>query len=396
MPELQTNQTPMRTYLAYVIYSLLFLLFSPQHLNAGSTVHNSDQTDSSSTKKNKNFIGDISDNLVIKGQWFLNYKYCKTSEIEMNSFSINRGYLTFKKELSPVFSARLTSDITVDEEGDGRGDIEVRLKYVYLKTKLPELFIFTHSYIECGLVHRPWIDFEQKINPYRVQGQMFIERYHITGSADFGITYTSLIGGKIDKEYQNEISKSYPGKYGSISIGLYNGGGYHAIEENRNKTFESRLSLRPLPALLPGLQFSYHGIIGRGNTRESPECRVSLGMMSYETKYAVLAAQYITGKGDISGEKLAVADSAFNNSGYSVFGELKIPETSFTVFGRFDHFETELENVMDRKNTVILGGIGYYFTSKSIIVVDVDYELIESPGTREEEISAQISVEINF
>lgn len=59
-------------------------------------------------------------------------------------------------------------------------------------------------------------------------------------------------------------------KYGTFSIGIYNGGGYHAMEENTNKTVESRLTFRPFPQTIPGLQFSYNMIYGKGNTSLNP------------------------------------------------------------------------------------------------------------------------------
>ena len=33
-----------------------------------------------------------------------------------------------------------------------------------------------NSYAEFGLVHRPWLDFEQKVDQYRAQGKMYIEK----------------------------------------------------------------------------------------------------------------------------------------------------------------------------------------------------------------------------
>jgi len=74
----------------------------------------------------------------------------------------------------------------------------------------------------------------------------------------------------------------YPGRYGSFSLGIYNGGGYHAKEKNQNKVLEGRLTLRPLPAALPGLQLSYFGLVGKGNQAAEPHWNAHLGMVSYE------------------------------------------------------------------------------------------------------------------
>lgn len=72
-----------------------------------------------------------------------------------------------------------------------------------------------------GVVHRPWIDFDQKINDYRLQESMFLDQNGIVGSADYGVTFSSLLGGEIDEEYQEEVQSSYPGRYGNLSLGVY-------------------------------------------------------------------------------------------------------------------------------------------------------------------------------
>ncbi|MBE0673465.1 MAG: hypothetical protein IH591_02270 [Bacteroidales bacterium] len=57
-----------------------------------------------------------------------------------------------------------------------------------------------NSWLDFGMVSRPWLDFEEKINRYRVQGTMYTERVNIMNSADFGLTYVCLLGGKMPKE----------------------------------------------------------------------------------------------------------------------------------------------------------------------------------------------------
>ncbi len=103
--------------------------------------------------------------------------------------------------MNDVFSVRYTQDITLDKEGNDAGNVEIRLKYVYLKIKLDQFNLLKYSYLELGLVHRPWLDFEQNVNKYRVQGKMFLERYSIKNSADFGLFYTGLI------EYKQKLSQ---------------------------------------------------------------------------------------------------------------------------------------------------------------------------------------------
>ena len=87
----------------------------------------------------------------------------------------------------------------------------------------PDFSLFSKPFIEFGLVHRPWLDFEEHINHYRVQGTMFLERNKIFNSADYGVTFVSNFGGEMGKEYKKRTNSSHLGKYGSIAVGIYNG-----------------------------------------------------------------------------------------------------------------------------------------------------------------------------
>ncbi|MCF7833365.1 MAG: hypothetical protein K9N05_07315, partial [Candidatus Marinimicrobia bacterium] len=238
----------------------------------------------------------VDTSVKISGLWFMAYRGNIPSEGD-DTFGLKRGYLTFKKNFNDKFSIRYTQDITIDKEGDDAGNVEIRFKYCYLKMDLPEFLFFKKPWIEVGLVHQPWIEFEQKINTYRVQGKMFMEKYGVTSSADFGFNAVALLGGELSEEARKKVDSSLPGKYGSVSFGVYNGGGYHAIEVNNNKTVEGRLSLRPFPGFMPGLQFSYGFAFGQENDTLSNQYNYNVFMISYETAKTTLTAQGYKGVG---------------------------------------------------------------------------------------------------
>ena len=310
----------------------------------------------------------VSQNIDISGQWFLAFNNAS----EINQFALKRGYFTIKTKMNDVFSVRYTQDITLDKEGSDAGNVEIRLKYLYLKIKLDQFALLKNSHLEIGLVHRPWLDFEQNINKYRVQGKMFLERYSIINSADFGIFFTGLVGGKIGKEYQSTITNKNPGKYGSYSIGIHNGGGYHAIEQNNNKTLEGRFSLRPFHEVYPGFQLTYAFTYGKANTESNLSgFNMNLLYLSSETRLGNFTGTYYTGKGDYGGKYIDENSNSITNTGYSLFGELKIPKTKYSIFGRLDEFELDEENI-EKRNTYI-GGISYSFL-KSKVLFNVDYQ----------------------
>ncbi len=318
--------------------------------------------------KAKSYVS--SEPATIGGQWFLSFRTGETGGEHDSEFLLHRGYINIKKKLTDRISGRITPDISVDREGDGEGDLEMRLKYGYLDYKLDDIGFLVKPHIEFGLVHRPWLDFEEHINYYRMQGYMYLEKNHLFNSADFGATFFALLGGEVDKKYQDEISSKYPGKYGSVAFGLYNGGGYHAIERNGNKVFEGRLTIRPLPEVIPGLQFSYHGIFGKGNKVEEPDWNINAAFVSYEAYYVTCTGQFYSGTGNQGGSLLNEFNKSIDHSGYSLFAELKIPEKKISLIGRYEQFDKDGNSEYITKR--IITGIAYHFVGNTKALLDFD------------------------
>ena len=306
----------------------------------------------------------------ISGQYFISANYSEAENL--NKMELKRGYFTIKTDINKNLSTRYTQDITIDKEGNDAGNVEMRMKYLYLKAKVNFLPKIQKGHFVLGLAPRPWINFEQKINDYRVQAKMYAEEVGVINSADFGIMYEGLIGGEIDEEYQKIVNKNYPGKYGSFSFGIYNGGGYHAAEVNNNKNIEGRVSLRPFPEFLPGFQASYAFAFGKANLPENmSDFEMHLVYLSSESKYHVLSAQYYYGIGDYTGEYVNSRLLSQANEGYSFFGEAKIPKTPFSLIGRYDYFNSELSP--SYKQTNIFAGIAYHF-AKNKVLLNYEYE----------------------
>lgn len=366
----------------------LISIFLLSLLTITTTIYSQEVDDEESSNVLNSLIHHLED-INISGQWFLGYQTRDINGRKSNEFLLKRGYITFEKKFSDNFIGRITQDISVDKDGDGEGDLELRLKYGYLKFKGDDFFIFTKPFVEFGLVHRPWIDFEQKINQYRVQGPMFLDRNDILSSADYGITITSLLGGEVDSDYKKEVSKDYPGKYGSLTLGVYNGGGYHAIEKNQNKIFEGRLSIRPLPEIITGLQFSYAKVIGKGNIEESPEFNLDLGGISYENKFLTLLGYYIKGVGDQSGDLYEFYEYDVETKGFSIFGEIKLDFLSTSIFGRYERHESY------DQQTRTIAGIAYHFLGNNKIIVDYDYNTYKESRLPDEHVY-EFAVELRF
>lgn len=158
----------------------------------------------------KNSLLEFFSTMKFSGQWFLGYQNGTSKNKNYNLFELKRGYITFEKTFNKNLSARFTQDVTVDKDGDGAGDVELRLKYIYLKYKFDDFGFFTKPYIQVGLVQRPWLEFEQKVNLYRVQGNMYLERYDVLSSADYGVAFFTYFGGEMDEDYKEEVNSSSP------------------------------------------------------------------------------------------------------------------------------------------------------------------------------------------
>lgn len=326
------------------------------------------------------------------GKWFLAYDISDKGEPD-HEFLLKRGYFTAQKKLNTNFSFRFTQDVTIDQEGDGEGSIEIRLKYGYLKYSSDDIPGLTNFYAELGVVHRPWIDFEQKINSYRVQGTMFLERNRVLRSADYGVLVGGLFGGLVDSTYQKRVNKNSPGRYGSFAVGIFNGGGYEALEQNNNKYLEGRLTLRPLPDKLTGLQLSLIGGYGKGNTSASPDFSFSSVFLSYETATTVLTGNYYNGVGNLTGTAVNALGNSLDRSGYSFFAEQSLWPKQLKVFGRVDKMKTEASP--DVNETRYIGGLSYYFLKDSKFVADFDHLTEDTQGTDDVTVY-ELALEINF
>lgn len=343
------------------------------------------QQDSIQEKETKETEGiNIGNFVTMSGHWFIAYRdgYSQTHadqltpslDLHENGMVLKRSYFTLKKDIDEVFSVRYTQDITIDTEGSDAGNVETRMKYLYLKVK-PRIKsdVFTGTWLEVGMVHRPWLDYEQKINTYRVQDNMAIERNKIFNSADFGVTIGGNIGPKMDKQFLREVNGAMKGKYCSYSLGVYNGGGYSGAEKNTSKVFAGRFSVRPFANKLPELQFSSYFNVGKGNTEFEPDFNQVMGFAAWTGRDFTLTAQYHTGEGDFKGKYVREDNEkkALKNHGYSFFGEYKFGTSPWAFWARHDYFALERELADDITRRYI-GGLTYRVNKNIRLILNAE------------------------
>ena len=347
--------------------------------------------------------------LTFEGLYYLKYQAGQESNgtKNYNQFAVKRGYLTVKKKINDMLSSR----ITMDTYQDASGDMKVRVKYIYADFKLPGFAFITKPHTEFGLVHTTWLDFEEHIDYYRMLDEMFMERAGIFNSGDFGLTFAGYFAGELDEEYQKTVNKKYPGRYGSFAIGIYNGGGYHAKEDNQNKSLQARITIRPLPDNIPGLQVSYLGITGVSTkisqsttsfidwsdssivetsvTTIDNDWLTNAMMISFEHQYFTLTGTYVIGYGNKSG---SISDQA-DYSGISLFCAGKLTE-EWRVIGRFDSFDPDVD-VSNDAYTRIVAGAGYDFGHENILILDYEIKSYEATGIDNDN-RLQLTMQIHY
>jgi len=317
--------------------------------------------------------------LKLSGQWFLGYQNGWNAGKHYRLFLVKRGSIAVLKQFGERISGRITYDITVDRDGDGEGDIEMRLKHCFLKAGARQLAFFNQPALEFGLVHRPWLSFEEHINRYRAEGEMFLERSGIVNSADFGITFSALLGEPITAASRRGAITGYPGKWGSLAVGLYNGGGYHALEKNRNKTVEGRLTLRPMPSTLAGFQSSLHGAYGKGNTPAAPKWWLRSLCLTFQNQRLVGQAMVVDGCGNYKGNLVDTNGVSLLFQSYSLFTEVRFPKINSSLFARWDMLRFADQDSYPRQIWQI-AGVAYHFAEKCKLIIDYDREWASGQG----------------
>ena len=317
--------------------------------------------------------------------------------LDYSKFVLKRGYIDVRKEITPSFNFRITPDIYLDSSGN----TNVRMKYLYAAFTKKELGFIGKPYVEFGMAHMPWLDFEENINRFRMQDTMFMERNGLFNSADVGVFAAGNFGEELPKEYRERVNSGQAGRWGSFGIGLYNGGGYNASEKNTNKVLEGRVSLRPLPDVIPGLQLSAFAVSGKGNIEETaavtaPDWEVLAGMLSYESPRLVLTAQYEQGTGNQKGTAVDASGNALDHDGYSFFTEVRLDEAQkYSLFGRYDRFDPNTDDPAADVTKRTIVGFAWQFMKSNYWVLDYD-RLEHSTDGRDTEDRVQLTLQIKY
>jgi hypothetical protein len=284
-------------------------------------------------------------------QWV--YQLKDTASTKQNNFDITRGYVNVIGRFSNGVYTRVTADIfSATAAGNATGSYSYRLKYLYAAWT-PEHSPLTYRF---GMTQTPWLDWEEALWDYRMQGTMAMDRNGYLTASDIGFA----VDGKWNSDRVN------------FSADVVNGEGYHAGFGDGRKDFQGRLSVRVMDtddsSRVGGLRVTAY--LGAGKPNGGGTRNRFLGMVSYRSKQYTLAAEAAGTRDSTTG--VAVKDGHV----YSVFGVYHVPRSGVAVIARVD---AVTPTVGGNRLTRYIAGASYQINPQLRALLDWDYLNYQTP-----------------
>ena len=273
---------------------------------------------------------------------------------DQNQFSIQRAYINVVGKFSGGLQTRVTGDL----QPSGSGNQMLRLKYAFAAWT-PAGSDLTYK---LGLLHTPWLDWEEALWDYRMQGTMALDRNGYATAADFG--------AGIDGKWQDDQVN------GQLTV--VNGEGYSGGTGDNRKDVMARVSVRLVKtddnSRVGGLRITGYAGVGKptsGGTRNR-----FLGMLSYRSKQFTLAAEYAATKDTVTVTPVPETTGRV----ISAFGVYHVQSSGVALIARVDVVDPNTSVSGDRQTRVI-GGISYQVTPNLRVLADVDNLSYETTPT---------------
>lgn len=292
-----------------------------------------------------------------------------------NAFDLTRGYVNINGQLSKSVRFRLTPDIRRATDSSLSGSLLFRVKYAFLEL---DNVTAARSWVRLGAHQTPWLDFEESINRYRVQGTMFSEREGlIPGSSDFGVGYFTPLG-----------------KYADLQTGVYNGEGYAQTDANKYKSAQARLTLRPLAGRGIANGFRLSGFYNAGWYAANRPRRLGIVMGSFEHPKLVATLQYLKATDNPN----AAAPRDIDRHGASGFVEVRQGPQGWAALARVDHLDPD-ELLPNNSQRRVIGGGAYWFVwprSRVGLVVTNEQVRYDAAAARPHENRLLVQTHVEF
>jgi hypothetical protein len=286
--------------------------------------------------------------VTVSGVSYLQYVYqLKDTANHQNNFDVTRAYINVLGRFSGGVSTRITADI--QRVGAGDNSLRYRLKYAFV-AYTPQGSSLTYK---LGQIHTPFIDWEEALWDYRMQGQMSMERGGYLSSSDFGLG----VDGNWNADRVN------------MQVGVYNGESYSGGTGDKRKDFMGRVSFRVKPtddaSRVGGLRVTAYGQYGKP-TSGGKRSRL-LGMVSYRTKQITLAGEYAVTKDSVTAPAVPEA----SGSVASFFGVYHFTNSKAAVLARVDLTDPNT-NTGNNRLTRFIAGASYQLSPNLRLLADLD------------------------
>lgn len=298
--------------------------------------------------------------------------------VHLSSFNIARAYINATGNLNHRIGYRITPDIA-QETGTGsslNGSLTFRLKYAFGQFNLDD-WATKGSWVRFGMQQTPLIDYEEGIYRYRFQGPVFVDREGFLSSSDLGLS----------GHY------NFPGNYGDVHAGYYNGETYSRPELNDQKALQVRVSVRPLPkaGIWAGLRVT--GFVDDDHYVSNAERKRYVGQVTFEHPRINAGADWLK-----SQDRTSVLKPRADGDGYSIWATPKLA-AGWELLLRHDELEPLKGTGQKRKRNIF--GVGYWFQNlnKVSAALLADYDSLQQRGftpPREDDTRYGLKMLINF
>jgi len=291
----------------------------------------------------------------VTGVVYTQYQYSDAPIAAKSTFDMTRAYVNVLGRFSNGITTRVTTDILPSAAGNQF----IRLKFAYAAWT-PARSSLTYK---LGMINTPWVDFEETLWDYRMQGTIAVDRNPGGGSPLFTMTAAD-IGFGVDGRWNNDQVNA--------QFALVNGEGYSGGTGDFRKDFEARVSYRIQPtddnSRVGGLRLS--GYLGVGKATGGADRNRYLGMLSYRTTEYTVAGEYVS-----------VKNAAVTGSIISAFAVYHLdPPSKIAFIARVDIVDPD-NNAANDGNTRIIGGASYQLSPNVRMLADLDRVKPQGGGT---------------
>jgi len=310
--------------------------------------------------------------LKFSGKHYVGFVSDNAGDDRVNDFETRRNYFQvkayFAEDPKDYFRVTLDTFHNTKDDGKDKGSWEVRLKYAYLYLDS----VLPYTGVEIGQAHRPWIDYEEHHGwNYRSISKVMVEAHdgaHFTNSADLGVNFKTKT-----ENFSSEV-------------GLFNGEGYHGIEDGNGLSGEWRVTGHLLGTGKKHVHkhdtYADVSFFGQYNTDYKAKGNdfVWYGVHAvYNQEAFLLAGQYI---------KASDGGASKEGDGWSVNGEYRVME-NWNLLGRYDNFELDAGSEKRRA----LAGVSYQYNKNVEFIANY---LTEEVGDVTQSDKMMLTAEVNW